>query len=198
MPPNALSPSRRRLRHLFATLVVLSILAAFLLSCDQRGAVSSPRDSMANYEAAKADALSNINLIREFKNTFGDNYLTYGEGFMYYSGTEGQTQWRASAVLYSRYQINMWLPVQLSEDRRQVISTATPRFQLLEFDRIEILDGGRVKISYLSDRKFGLDTWAKIQASQGRIEEVFEDIKKDSPVEHFQEYVEDSERRVRK
>lgn len=128
------------------------------------------------HHEARQDALTNIDVIADF-------HALYPEAqgaFVYHRGDLDDVWWESVAVLYGRYQFELALPVTLSEDLRRIVEAGEPAFTVHEYEEA----GESVKRV-----QFGLDTWEKVKAAQGRIEHVFERITVDDPVDLEQDLI---------
>ena len=65
----------------------------------------------------------------------------------------------------------MQAPVTLDREKRRVLLSQTHTFVLVEVERIEKGDDGRVAISYntSSYRQFGLDQWKNLVEAKGEL-----------------------------
>lgn len=125
--------------------------------------------SEAHHEA-REDALANVDVIAEFHTLYPEAQGT----FVYYRGDLRDVWWESAAVLHGRYQLDLAVPVVLAQDGRRVLETGEPEFTLHEYDDA----GDPAELA-----QFGPETWEKIKAAQGRIEDVLEQIITGDPVD---------------
>lgn len=133
----------------------------------------------ARYEA-RQDALSNVPVIAQFHATYPD---AQGD-FTYHRGEVGDVWWESVALLHGRYQLDVAVPVRISQDLRRVIEVGEPEFTLSDYEEAEDPD------KWL---RFGSQTWQKLKQAEGRIEDVFEGIVTDDPIDVQQGLIEQYE-----
>ncbi|MFA9479422.1 hypothetical protein ACERK3_14125 [Phycisphaerales bacterium AB-hyl4] len=129
----------------------------------------------AHYEA-RQDALASVDVIADF-------HALYPEAqgaFVYHRSDLNDVWWESGAVLYGRYELELSVPVTLSQDLRRVVEAGEPEFTLYEHG-----EAGEP----VEPMRFGVKMWEKVKAAQGRIEHVFEQITVDDPVDLEQDLI---------
>lgn len=149
----------------------------------------SPEDAAAWQEdhiAIKRSVLSTVPVVQQFNQLYpgatGNGHATDGS-----PGKFTIVNWRSVTSLYQRYALRLDVRCYLDETHRNVKSTDPPTFLLIEISSVELDENGRPwKGRYgRVQEHFGMDTWEKLRAADGRIEEVFPNIKTDAPVPNF-------------
>lgn len=138
-----------------------------------------------DYAIAVESVRSNLPLVREFHKTYPDA-LSFIAHFA--ANDRRETAWNSVTTLYDRYELTLKIPIELTEDHREVSFHGDPEFYLTEITKVENLGRGRFSLHSGFDKDFGAETWKEVKQTEGRIEKVFDGIRTDAPVPGFERY----------
>ena len=109
----------------------------------------------------------------------------------YYTTKDREPLLRFCYGLYSRYVVNVTIPIKLNESRDQLLSYEQAAFYLYEISVVEHLDNQRYQVkSGKLHKRFLEKEWRLLENSEFDYTQIGIDLKKSSPVANFDKALE--------
>jgi hypothetical protein len=165
----------------------LWLLIATLASCGCRDI----NFSMEGYHKAVLSGLDQIPQARQFDELFGKENVDH---FIGYSGDRNDCDWNSEVYFAGRYCLTMRVPVRMGRSFDEVLEVrGEPKFYMVEITEVDDSDGqiGAFMRSNFQSQygRFGSEKWDKLYQAQGDFSAVGIPIKRDEPVDRFDDLV---------
>lgn len=151
---------------------------------DKAAADAEPPD---NYALVIADGKKNIPEVREMIAIWpkSKHLITH------FTGEFGPTIWQSAVPLYGRYTLVVQINITLNKERTKITKAEKAVFLLSEIAAVKYDPVTRTESVTPGEasKEFDEKEWEKVVKSKGRLEELGVKIRKDAPVEGFDEYV---------
>jgi hypothetical protein len=176
--------------------LVLLCLSFFLSACFEVASESGPQvtaeskmidESLSNYRRILTMCHENIPVASALMK----QYPEAESSVSYYSTKGRQPLLRFSYSLYSRYVVNVTIPIKLNESLDKLLSWDQAAFYLYEVSAVELLDNQRYKVkSGELHKRFSEQEWRLLEDSEFDYTQIGIVLEKSSPVSNFEKAME--------
>jgi hypothetical protein len=149
-------------------------------------------DPADGYRKALASGERDVQVVKEFVGLFPKDR----HRITYYTGQAGKPRWTSTVSLYRRYVLHVQFNITFDESRTKIVKHEQPEFHLMELEKVTWDRRARTEeTEWGTIKSFGPKEWQKVVAGKGDLEILSARIKRDEPVEGFEEYFERNYRR---
>lgn len=176
--------------------LVLLCLSVFISGCSEEVSGISHQvtphsemldDRLSNYRNILMMCHEDIPIVKSLMKKYpeADSYISY------YTTKGREPELRFCYGLYSRYVVNVSIPIKLNEPRDKLLSFGPAAFYLYEVSAAEHLGNQRYKIkSGELHRRFGEQEWQLLENSEFDYTQIGLTLEKSSPVANFEKAME--------
>jgi hypothetical protein len=159
-------------------------LALFMGIICVLGFYGCPVRTPQTYEKAIQSGRKEIPAAGQFEELYGKTY----HFISYYDGNYGKPTWNSKVGLFGRYILGMHVPVAFDHSGTQVIPQGEPKFYVWELKSIVPGKAGTFETLTGDDNlEFSTKEWNKVVEAKGDLRVLGLKMKKDQPLEHFDE-----------